>query len=115
MADDELLFQKRQGWWLRMARERAGKSQAGAAEVAGLSKNSKSSISDYENGVTAVPQPVLRRLARWYGVPVRMFTEPQLTAEEILDGAVRDAAELERADWESGEGNSPKADVEPAA
>ena len=110
MADDEQLFQKRQGWWLRIARERAGKSQAGAAEFLGLSVNSKSSISDYESGVTAIPQLYLRRLARWYNVPVRMFTEPQTTAEEILDQAVADASEQERLDWATGEGELPKAE-----
>lgn len=113
MADeDDQHFQRRQGWWLRMARERAGKSQAGAAEFLGLSKNSKSSISDYESGVTPVPQVFLRRLARWYGVPIRMFTEPQPTAEELLDDAVRLASDVERLDWESGEGESPKVEAE---
>lgn len=110
MADDEQLFQKRQGWWLRIARERAGKSQAGAAEFLGLSVNSKSSISDYESGVTPIPQLYLRRLARWYNVPVRMFTEPQPTAEEVLDQAVADASEQERLDWEAGEEELPKAE-----
>lgn len=41
---DDAQHQIRQGFWLRMARERAGKSQAGAAEYLGLAKTSKSTI-----------------------------------------------------------------------
>lgn len=100
MTDDEQLFLRRQGFWLRMARERAGKSQAGAAEYLGLSPNSKSSISDYENGVTPAPILALRRLARWYGVPLATFTEPRPTIEEQLDEIVRLAGEQEREDSE---------------
>jgi transcriptional regulator with XRE-family HTH domain len=110
---DEQLYMKRQGFALRMARERAGKSQGGVAEFLGYSKNSKSSVSDYENGVTPVPILVLRRLAAWYGVPLRVFTEPDLTVEERLDEIVRLATDEERADWEAGEGQGPKADAAP--
>lgn len=85
MDTDEQLYQRRQGYWLRVARERAGKSQQGAAEYIGLSSSSKSSISDYERGETPVPMLALRRLAKWYGVPLRLFTEPDLTAEEQLE------------------------------
>jgi transcriptional regulator with XRE-family HTH domain len=88
---DDVEHQRRQGFWLRMARERAGKSQAGAAEYLGLSKASKSTISDYENGVTEVPQRYLRRLAGWYGVPLRTFTEPERTAFDRLDEIAREA------------------------
>lgn len=88
---DDVEFQRRQGFWLRIARERAGKSQAGAAEYLGLSKSSKSTISDYENGVTEVPLRYLRRLAVWYGVPLRTFTEPESTAFDRLDQMARDA------------------------
>lgn len=98
MPDDEL-YAKRLGFWLRMARERAGKSQAGAAEFLGLSKKSKSTISDYENGVTVPPLQFLRRLADWYGVPLEVFTNPEPTIEERLDAIVHAAAELEREDW----------------
>jgi len=91
MADDDAEFYRRQGFWLKVARERAGKSQQGAAEYLGLSKNSKSSVSDYETGVTPASQSTLRRLARWYGVPVRVFTEPEATAFERLDELAADA------------------------
>lgn len=91
---DDDTFQHRQGFWLRMARERAGKSQAGAARFLGLSENSKSSVSDYETGVTPPSLKTLRRLARWYGVPLDVFTEPGPTAFERLDELAGDAAAL---------------------
>lgn len=100
MPDDEI-YKTRLGFWLRMARERAGKSQGGAAEFLGFSKKSKSSISDYENGVTVPSLPVLRRLAAWYGVPLSVFTDPQPTPEERLDEIVRLAGAEEREDWEA--------------
>ena len=100
MPDDEI-YAKRLGFWLRMARERAGKSQGGAAEFLGFSPRSKSSISDYENGVTVPSLPVLRRLAGWYGVPLATFTDPMATPEERLDEIVQLAAAEERADYES--------------
>jgi transcriptional regulator with XRE-family HTH domain len=100
MPDDDELYAKRLGFWLRMARERAGKSQAGAADHLGLSKNSKSTISDYENGVTVPAIRALRRLAAWYEVPLEVFTNPDPTTEERLDAIVRAATELEREDWE---------------
>ena len=91
MANDDAIYRTRQGFWLRMARERAGKSQAGAATHLELSAASKSTISDYENGVTEVPLRYLRRLAQWYGVPLKTFTEPAETAFDQLDQIAREA------------------------
>ena len=113
MADDEI-YAKRLGFWLRMARERAGKSQGGAAEFLGFSAKSKSSISDYENGVTVPALPVLRRLAEWYGVPLGVFTDPQPTPEERLDEIVRIAGAAERRDWAEGEGLAQAAEDGPS-
>lgn len=98
MPDDDL-YAKRLGFWLRMARERAGKSQAGAAEYLGFSTKSKSTISDYENGVTVPSLRVLRRLASWYAVPLQVFTNPEPTFEERLDAIVLEASAEERAGW----------------
>lgn len=114
MADDDQVYARRLGYWLRIARERAGKSQQGAAEYLGLSPKSKSSISDYENGVRTPPLPVLRRLARWYGVPLAVFTNPEPTPEERLDEIVRLAGERESADWEEGERGDSAAEAAPA-
>jgi len=111
MGADEDRYKLRLGFWLRMARERAGKSQQGAAEYLGFSANSKSSISDYENGVTVPSLPVLRRLAAWYRVPLRTFTEPEATPEERLDELSRLAADAEREDWASEEPRGLGADA----
>jgi transcriptional regulator with XRE-family HTH domain len=107
MPDDDELYAKRLGFWLRMARERAGKSQAGAADHLGLSKNSKSTISDYENGVTVPAIKALRRLAAWYQVPLEVFTNPEPTVEERLDAIVREAGALQHADWEREQAGRP--------
>lgn len=104
MDAGEQLYFRRQGAWLKVARERSGKSQAGAAEYLGLSKKSKSSVSDYESGVTPAPMRVLRKLADWYGVPLGAFTEPDPTPEERLDEISRLAARRERWGWDEGQG-----------
>jgi len=78
-ASDEQ-HRKRQGFWLRVAREASGKNQLGAARHVGLT--SKAAISAYESGTTQVPQDKLRKLARFYGWPLVIFTEPDPTAAE---------------------------------
>ena len=77
---DDQLYRTRQGFWLRMAREAKGLNQLGAAKLIGLS--TKSAISDYETGATQVPMPRLRKMAREYGWPLVLFTEPDPTAVE---------------------------------
>lgn len=52
MTDE--LHMSRLGFWLRMAREHSGKSQAGAAQELKLSSSSKSTISDWDGMVGAV-------------------------------------------------------------
>jgi transcriptional regulator with XRE-family HTH domain len=114
---DDALYFRRQGFWLRMARERAGKSQKGAAVEIGLAETSKSTISDYENGSQIAPQQVLRQLARWYGVPVELFTHPRLTADEVIDAMIDDVARLgteaEQRDWRAGQDRGREAGDEP--
>ena len=115
MAAEDTLYAKRLGFWLKAARERSGKSQAGAAEFLGFSVKSKSTISDYENGVTIPSLPVLRRLAEWYGLPLETFTDPGPTPEERLDEIVRLAGQREQRDWQAaperdqGAGDAPGA------
>src|SRR3954462_8023036 len=100
MTEEDEIYQRRMGFWLRMARERSGKSQEGAAEKLGLSPKSKSTISDYENGRTPVPIRTLRRLADWYGVPLEVFTRPEKMPEERLDELVHASAALVQQDLE---------------
>lgn len=115
LVDDGIYF-KRQGFWLRMARERAGKSQKGAAMHIGLADSSKSTISDYERGEQVTPQPVLRTLARWYAVPVELFLHPPISADELiqafLDEPSRLAGDAERRDWGEGRDQGREADDE---
>ena len=92
MGDADDLHRRRQGFWLRMAREAKGLKQQGAAERIGL--KTKAAISDYENAVTEVPQHRLRKLAALYEWDLVFFTEPDPTAEEQ---AIERMARLSRA------------------
>lgn len=84
LVSDEQHLQ-RLGFWLRIARERSGKSQEGAARELGLSASSKSTVSDWENGVREPKLSQLRALARYYEVPIDLFISPPATAFEDLD------------------------------
>ncbi len=112
---DDTTYRIRQGWWLRMAREASGKKQQGAADLLGL--KAKSTISDYENGVTDVPQPYLRKLARWYKWDLVIFTEPELTAEEQarerMARIARAAIGLAQRDEDAGQAPGRAADAPP--
>lgn len=118
MADRDELHRRRQGFWLRMAREANGMSQKEAADVCGL--KTKAGVSDYENGITQVPQHRLRRLAGRYGWPLVIFTEPEPTAFEqaearmarLARAAIRVAAEDAESEVEA---VGPPASGEPAA
>lgn len=113
VPDDDAIYNRRLGFWLRMARERAGKSQAGAAEFIGLAPSSKSTISDWEVGTRPPKLNQLRRLAAFYAVPLELFTDPQPTPEERIDEIVRLAGHAERRDWAEEQGTSQGADDGP--
>jgi transcriptional regulator with XRE-family HTH domain len=115
MPDDDATYNRRLGFWLRMARERAGKSQAGAAEFIGLSASSKSTVSDWENGARPPKLNQLRRLAAYYEVPLELFTDPEPTPEERIDSIVRLATDAERRDWASGLDRGQETDDGPDA
>lgn len=108
MALNEDQFEQRArriGWWLRVARESRGLKLAGVATGIGLSANSASTISAWEEGSR---QPSLRQLAQLavlYDVPFSLFTEPPETDEERLEryrALAVAAIELEQQDWEQG-------------
>jgi transcriptional regulator with XRE-family HTH domain len=104
--------QRRLGFWLRIAREDAGKSQEGAARELGLSASSKSTISDWENGVREPKLSQLRVLAAYYDVPMDLFVNPPATAFEDLEHLKRlagAALEAEAEDWAAGQGSDPAA------
>jgi transcriptional regulator with XRE-family HTH domain len=102
-----------------MARERANLSQEGAAKELGLSGQSKSTLSAWESGTREPKASMLARMARLYGVPIKMLSDPEPTAYEViekqLDDSVRAASELERADWEREQAQRPAAEDGPAS
>lgn len=110
-TDEELqLRARRRAWWLRVARDQRGLSQSGVAEAIGLSKKSASTVGDWERGVSEPSLRQLESLAALYSVPLSWFVDPPRTDEERFDELVRDAAELEREDWEKGERDRSPAD-----
>lgn len=100
MTQEEDREAVRRGYWLRRARQKAGVTLSDAAITAGLSATSGSTVSLWESGQRAIKVVQLTRLARRYGVPVSLFTDPAMTDDERLELAIADAARLEREDWE---------------
>jgi transcriptional regulator with XRE-family HTH domain len=84
MPTDEELERRRQrrAWWLRVAREQRGLSQAGVADSVGLSKKSASTVGDWERNVSEPSLRQLELLAVVYDVPISLFIEPPETDEE---------------------------------
>jgi len=107
MGTDPALDNKRRGFWLRMARERANLTQAAVAGQLGLSSESKSTMSAWEAGTREPRLRYLKEMARLYGVPLEMFTDPEPTAAERIDERLeelaRSALRQERDDWAAGE------------
>lgn len=85
MATSPSIESKRRGFWLKVARERAGLSQETAAKEIGLSGTSKGTMSAWESGARDPKVRYLNALARLYGVPVSEFMDPLPTAVEQLE------------------------------
>jgi transcriptional regulator with XRE-family HTH domain len=100
MTQEEDQEARRRGYWLRRARQRAGVTLSDAAVTAGLQPSSGSTVSLWEQGQRPIKVVQLTRLAKRYGVPVSMFTNPPVTDDERLDSAIADAAAQEREDWD---------------
>lgn len=79
---DHLRRQRRQSWWLLVARLASGRTQADAAAALNLTAPS---YGDYERGITAPSLRQLAILATLYEVPLSLFTEPPLTDEERIE------------------------------
>jgi transcriptional regulator with XRE-family HTH domain len=109
MTDSEL--QQRRGFWMRMARERAGFTQAVAAKELGLSGESKSTLSAWESGSREPRMSYVAKMATLYRVPVDLLMNPPASAYEVIDRrlslAIADAEALEREDWEAGAAPAP--------
>jgi transcriptional regulator with XRE-family HTH domain len=110
MTEQEDTEARRRGYWLRRARERARITLEDAAVTAGLERSSGSTVSLWERGMRPIGVMQLNRLARRYGVPVTLFTDPTMTDDERLDQAAAAAQALERGDWEMGHGSPPRDD-----
>jgi transcriptional regulator with XRE-family HTH domain len=102
---------RRRGYWIKRARERRDLTLDALAELLGYAANSGSTISLWEAGVRPVPSDKFSRLVDLLELPLGWLVKPPLTDEERLDLAIQRASELEREDWEAGEGRDLGADV----
>lgn len=100
VTSEEELHAQRLGYWLRRVREQRGESQKSAALAAGLAASSSSTVSKWESGERPISVQTLRRLAKFYAVPVDLFMSPPMTDDERLAAALADAGALERAGWD---------------
>lgn len=114
MTDSEEIEAKRRGYWMRRARQNAGVNLDDAAVEAGLKATSGSSVTLWEQGKRPIKVVTMKRLARRYGVPVSLFTNPPMTDDERLAQAIADARELEREDWDEASGPHRQGDDGPA-
>jgi transcriptional regulator with XRE-family HTH domain len=115
---DLATLKRRRAWWIAAAR-RADPRRPVLSTVAlavGLKENSASTVSDWENNLGGGPSiEQLHLLAAFYNLPVKVFTEPEATDQEFLDGfrALADAAielaheDLARAAEDAGPYDSP--------
>lgn len=74
--------QRRQAWWLLVARLASGRTQADAAAVLRLTAPS---YGDFERGVTPPSLRQITTLAGLFGVPVAHLADPPETDEERLE------------------------------
>src|SRR4051812_48306832 len=81
--EEHVQRERRQSWWLLVARLASGRTQADAAAALGLT--AASSYGDFERGETVPSLRQLAILATLYGVPLAQFTEPPKTDEERLE------------------------------
>lgn len=121
-TDDEIeQRRRRRAWWIASARRadpRQPKLEAVALAV-GLKATSASTVSDWENNIGGGPSITqMERLAAFYGLPVRTFTEPEPTDQEVLD-RLRElaiaAVDLEQQDWQAEQDQGQDGDDAPDA
>lgn len=86
-----------------MARERANLTQTAVAGELGLRSQAKSTVSGWESGAREPRLRYLKALAKLYGVPLDLFTDPPATAYEEIDERLEMLAQralrLESDDW----------------
>lgn len=87
--DDITTYRRRRGYWLRVARRRAGLTLAAVAELMEYSKRSSSTIKRWEDGERDPSDVQIQRVSRVLGVPAEVFTDPDETDEERLEAKIR--------------------------
>lgn len=89
MAEDDIsVYRRRRGYWLRMARRRANLTLEAVADLMEYSKRSSSTIKLWEDAKRDPSDVQLQRIARVLGVPVEIFTDPDMTDEERLEAKI---------------------------
>lgn len=99
--EEDALRRKRQAYWLRTVRavDPRRPTLADVARAAGLKGTSGSVVSLWENDVAREGPKLsqLQRLAAFYAVPLRIFTEPDPTRRGADRVAARSRARCSRA------------------
>lgn len=88
-TDDTAIYRRRRGHWLRVARQAKGLTLKEVAKEMDYSLRSSSTIKLWEDGKRDPSDVQLRRVAGVLGVPVEVFTDPDETDEERLQGKIR--------------------------
>lgn len=109
--EDQAAERRRRGYWIQRARKRKGFTLDYVAQMMGYSGKSLSTPSLWESGKRPVPSDKLGPLARLLDLPPDFLVSPQMTDDERLDAAVRDAEALERQDSERVSARRPQAAV----
>ena len=113
MTQGSDLAGRRSGYWLRRVRLHRKVTLSSAAIAAGLKGTSGSTVGKWEKDERPIKVQHLRRLARFYDVPVDFFTRPQMTDDERLVEALGDAGAQERSDSAAGQTGDQPDDDEP--
>lgn len=88
---EERLRAQRRGYWLRLARIRAGNpTLQEVAKALGYSLRSQGTISQWESGRREPAIRQLERLAALYDVPVEIFVDPDETDMDRLERRIAD-------------------------
>lgn len=95
-GNQQRTYRRRFGFWLRMARERAGMTQTDLAVAMGLSKNSTARVVVWERGDTLPSPDQIEMAAAELKVPVDLLIRPEPTAYERIDELVTNPTRAEQ-------------------
>lgn len=104
---------RRRGYWVRQARKLRGWTLKELAHTLGYEGDATGNLSKWESGERPIPSDMFGPLAVALGLPSDFLVKPPLTDEERLEEAMRNAADLEREDWEAGVDRYPSDADEP--